>query len=278
MQGFNWNRAVFVLAVAALAACGEDSSTGPGAGNGDDEGTVVGTVTDEGGTITAAEGGVILDVPAGAVDGSTEITVDPATDIPGSARLIEGTAFEFGPDGLDFDEPVELTLEYEDGALPEGYSESSLGLYRATSSSWQEVAWVDIDTVANRVTAQISSFSAYALLAGRVEDVEGSWTVHSVDGPNTCGDPLLEETLSVEIEQTGAAIDVFVEGAEFSGTVDGSEVHWTGSYPEDDGTTTNTIHVTIEPGGNAFSGGSEWTWTDGQTTCEGTSSFEGTRD
>lgn len=276
MQGFTWNRAVMVLAVAALAACGDDGSTGPGDGN-DDEGTVVGTVTDEGGTVTAP-GGVTLDVPAGAVDGSTEITVDPATDVPSSARLVEGTAFEFGPDGLDFDEPVDLTLEYDEADLPAGYTESSLGLYKATSSSWQEVAWVDIDTVANLVTAQISSFSAYALLAGRVEDVEGFWTVHSVDGPNTCGDPLIEETLSVEIEQTGTAIDVFVEGAEFSGTVDGSEVHWTGSYPEDEGTTTNTIHVTIEPGGNAFSGGSEWTWTDGATTCEGTSEFEGTRD
>lgn len=274
MQGFIRSKsAAWVLAI-ALVACGDDEPTDPGIV--DDDGTVVGTVTQEGGTVTS--GDVALIVPAGAVDGSTEITVDPATNVPSTPLLVAGTAYDLGPDGLDFDEPVTLSLAYDPADLPAGETESSLGLYKAVGSGWQEIAWVDVDTADNVVRAQISSFSVYAVLAGRIEDVEGSWTVVSVDGPNTCGDPQVTETLSIDIEQTGADIVVFVGGAEFEGTVDGSEVDWSGSYPEDGGTTTNDIHVTIEPGGDAFSGESDWSWTDGETTCTGGSTFEGTRD
>lgn len=54
-------------------------------------------------TITSADGMVSLAVPAGAVPPGTEITIEPV-----AAREGVRAAYEFGPDGLQFDTPAEL--------------------------------------------------------------------------------------------------------------------------------------------------------------------------
>ena len=66
-------------------------------------------------------------------------------------------------------------------------------------------------------------------------------------------------------------------GSEFSGTVSGDIVEWTGSYDERGGTTTFTsLSVTVS--GNTASGNAAWTWSDGTDSCNGTMDIDLSRD
>jgi len=79
----------------------------------------------------------------------------------------EGTilqAYEFGPEGTAFDPPVTLTLKYDTENLPPGAKETDL-----TIAAWDGTRWSTIesqvDTLLKTVSAKISKFGRYALLA-----------------------------------------------------------------------------------------------------------------
>ncbi len=84
------------LVVALTFAACESDRTAPDADAGPEP---VGIVSDDGGTVETSDGAVQLTFPAGAVSGDTEITVEPAADVPDDAGLVPGTAYDFGPDG-----------------------------------------------------------------------------------------------------------------------------------------------------------------------------------
>jgi uncharacterized protein YjdB len=129
-----------------------------------------GLIVPAGGTVSAASGAVTLAVPAGAISQPTPMTVDPAVSAPQDARVVAGAAFEFGPEGTAFAQPVGLTLRYPPSGITNGSPEYALKLYRAVGSAWQEVAGSTVDTAANAVTAPISGFSAYAVLGRHAVD------------------------------------------------------------------------------------------------------------
>jgi hypothetical protein len=103
----------------------------------------------------------------------------------------------------------------------------------------------------------------------------GAWTITETVGPNTCED---SGTFSytITITQNGNSITVATPVGTFSGTIGGSTVSWTGSYPDAGGTTTITS-LTATVSGNTLSGSTQWTWTDGDFTCGGSSTFTGTK-
>ena len=72
------------------------------------QGTIVGP---QGGTVTAADGGVSLAIPAGALLEDTDIVIEPiaAADLPpGFAGAV--LAYDFRPDGLQFQVPARLSF------------------------------------------------------------------------------------------------------------------------------------------------------------------------
>ena len=100
----------------------------------------------------------------------------------------------------------------------------------------------------------------------------GTWSVTSTTGSNTCGDLVgVDYTSTVNITVSGSN----VTGGELSGTVNGNQVSLSGSYPDDGGTTTSNISLTVD--GNLFSGTDNWSWTGGGSTCTGTDSLSGTK-
>jgi hypothetical protein len=77
-----------------------------------------------------------------------------------------------------------------------------------------------------------------------------------------------------------------IDGDIFTGTLDGFDLSWSGSYLEDapDGTpgiaTIDSLTATIDASCNSLTGSSSWTWsaTDGSGyVCSGTTTFTGTR-
>ncbi|MFQ5524552.1 MAG: hypothetical protein ACE5F5_13430, partial [Acidimicrobiia bacterium] len=84
-----------------------------------------------GGTVTLAGGDLVIDIPAGAVADDLVITAVPTTELPPDGPpVVPGTAWDFGPDGLVFDEPVTLTLSYDPADLPPDTDESELRIHK----------------------------------------------------------------------------------------------------------------------------------------------------
>jgi hypothetical protein len=64
-----------------------------------------------------------------------------------------------------------------------------------------------------------------------------------------------------------------VAGTTFPGTVSGSKISWTGSYPSASGTVTiNSVDATLSSDLRTISGSFAWTYA-GNTHCTGTTSF-----
>src|SRR5215813_361408 len=94
----------------ASVACGGSSTTGnagnPPKGNGD-VGPVVASapIGRTGGTVTTPDGALTVDLPAGALSGTTEISVRERTS-PADGEV--GVVYEIGPTGTRFAMPVML--------------------------------------------------------------------------------------------------------------------------------------------------------------------------
>src|SRR5215470_1835943 len=106
---------------------------------------------------------------------------------------------------------------------------------------------------------------------GPPASVGGNWTVTEASTSNTCGDPV-NPPYAITITQNGGSITVATPAGTFSGSLNGQVLNWSGSYPDNGGTTTiNSLSATVS--GGTFNGTSNWTWTDGKTTCGGTTTF-----
>lgn len=104
----------------------------------------------------------------------------------------------------------------------------------------------------------------------------GTWSISEVVDASDCGEGIYTTTYSITVTQSGSSISVVTPVGTFSGTVSGNSLSWTGSYPEDGGTTT-IDSLTGNLSGSTISGTSSWSWTDGAFSCSGTTTWTGTR-
>jgi len=105
--------------------------------------------------------------------------------------------------------------------------------------------------------------------------VSGNWSASYTDDATECGGGMTEGTVDLLIVQIGDALTVTIDGVVYNGTLSGTEGTWSGSYPEDGGTTSQQFTVTFTNNNSMLSGGSTWTWTDGIGGCSGTSTITG---
>ncbi len=118
-----------------------------------------------GGTVIAAGGQVTLRVPAGAVSSALTITVNPVTTFPIPERVVPGAVFDFGPNGTQFVNSVQLSIRYDTRNVPAGVAEGALRLYQLRGDAWFEVLGSTIDVPARTVSGLINSFSTYGVAA-----------------------------------------------------------------------------------------------------------------
>jgi len=129
-----------------------------------------GTVGLSGGTINAAGGAVKLVFPTNAVANGTMVTVSAVGSAPAPfpgqvLTVVSGAAYSFGPEGQPFAKGVPLTIRYDPANLPPNAVESELGLYTWTNGAWTPVSASAVDLVNKTVTAPISHFSIWGVLA-----------------------------------------------------------------------------------------------------------------
>ncbi len=73
-------------------------------------------------------------------------------------------AHDVGPEGATFDPPITLTMSYDPTELPAGADENNLVIGYWDGSQW-EILETTVNTGENTVSAEVSHFSTFALLA-----------------------------------------------------------------------------------------------------------------
>lgn len=114
-------------------------------------------------TLVIAEGTQVLG-PEG--DPQVELTVETILDPPDAPEGYHMiVAFDFGPDATTFNPSIEITLQYDQEALPEGVDEVSLVIayYDGAAGEWMFVTG-EVDPAANTVTFSVNHFTLFAII------------------------------------------------------------------------------------------------------------------
>ena len=76
-----------------------------------------------------------------------------------------GTVYNMAPDGAVFAPPLSLSVAYDESDLPQGMVEEELYLdYCDDKGQWVDLT-SEVDTEANRVTAEVNHFTLFAIMA-----------------------------------------------------------------------------------------------------------------
>ena len=122
-----------------------------------------------------------INVPAGtkALDKDREplkeLTLEPPDKEPPAPPDRTNIAVaDFGPDGITFDKPVEVTLSYDPGSLPENASPDDLimAYYDEELEEWVELADITVDTANHTVTGKVKHFTIFAIQVKVTEEKE----------------------------------------------------------------------------------------------------------
>lgn len=247
---------VLLFAGLVWLACG-DSPTEPLAQR---------TIGPSGGELRAD--GVVLAVPAGALPSETRITVERASpsQLPSSVgaradSIVPGTLYDFGPDGLVFDAPATLTLEYDPAHLPPGSLETWLRVVRI-GDTVEVVPGVSVDTAANTVAVQVDHFTffgVYGPIEPRpllIEVRENVGVVDQVgpDAPGLAGLDLADSVQVSDVVTVTAPGVVSIEVAEAVGVSDAlSATAYEGSIAVGEGVSiSDLVEVTAVPGATLY--------------------------
>ncbi len=122
--------------------------------------------------VTVPQGTTALTVEGEPV---AELTVEPMETVPPPPEDHEvvGVTYTFGPEGATFDAPVAITIHYSDDDIPAGVREEDLTLavWDPVAGRWDELDSV-VDTVNNTVTAEVTHFSTFTVLAETPPPIE----------------------------------------------------------------------------------------------------------
>ena len=96
------------------------------------------------------------------------VTIRPTDSASDDPALVGRHGYQILPEASSFGKPVELTIAYKSEAIPSGAQESSLALAYLSDQGWTIVSGSSVDTGSKTVTAAITRFAAYAVLATSV--------------------------------------------------------------------------------------------------------------
>jgi adhesin/invasin len=124
------------------------------------EGAVVSTA---GASFSALNSLVSVEIPAGALTQTRNITIAPSTSFPANERVVPGTTFDFGPTGTTFAQPVTISIKYDPSKVINS-PDSGLRLYEVVGTAWRLVPESSVNTSANTVTGKVTHFTVYGVL------------------------------------------------------------------------------------------------------------------
>jgi hypothetical protein len=104
--------------------------TAKGTPSGDAASTSIGN---SGGTLTSADGNLIITIPSGALSSATNITIQP---ISNEAPLGIGQGYRLEPEGVQFAKKIQLTFHYNDQLLDGSLEDFLWIVTQADDGSW----------------------------------------------------------------------------------------------------------------------------------------------
>ncbi len=129
----------------------------------------------------SADKKVTLDIDRGVIGKTkanqrlTKITVDPMATPPAPPANTStiGLTYNLGPDGATFSPPISLTFKYDPASIPEGVDEAELSIayYDSSTGEWITLQDITVDTVNNTISAKVSHFTAFTIIAYEPEPV-----------------------------------------------------------------------------------------------------------
>jgi hypothetical protein len=125
------------------------------------------SIDEDGGYIIPEDGGMNLFFMPGSVSEQTEITVSKSGDLPDDDGVIREAAYELGPGGVFFSNPVRLSINYSGLELPDGIEEYMLRLARVSEDGYDLIPESRVDPDSKMVTGEIISFSKYTIVGRR---------------------------------------------------------------------------------------------------------------
>ncbi len=116
-------------------------------------------------TASLFNGMLTITAPPGAVPAGTVLTAAPASPglLPINSRLVAGSAFTFGPDGIQLAVPITVAIRFDSSQFT-ATQIFGLGMYAATSGGWTRVPQSTVSAVTSVVSAPLTHFSSYAIL------------------------------------------------------------------------------------------------------------------
>ena len=167
-----------------------------------------GLIAVSGGTVTALNGQLRLEIPAGALTAPTAFVVRPVAAPTPNARLLAGTAVAITP-AITFATPATVRLRYPT-ALAADVVETQLRIGRLTDTTWQTFAVVAPDRVNRTAAARVTGTGTLAVFAPppslrgyaqrRSFDIGAAVSVDALRADSTYRRVLAEEFNSVTLE------------------------------------------------------------------------------
>ncbi|QHT69857.1 hypothetical protein GXP67_26025 [Rhodocytophaga rosea] len=177
---------VFLICIASFWACKKDDQPNPvnpgkdpepqppteivteiGAPQGTPVSVLIGK---EGGSISSADGRIKIDIPAGALAGSTNVSIQPVSN-----KMFNGigVAYRLTPAGLQLEKSATYTINYTDAEV-EGTNPEALRMaYQNTNGAWKFKEDVTVDAAQKKVTGNLKElkdqalFTKYILIPGK---------------------------------------------------------------------------------------------------------------
>jgi hypothetical protein len=119
-----------------------------------------------GGTLSFLGGALTMVFAPGSVAAPTAIDVQRGTAVGlRYPAALADTSFVFGPAGSSFAQPVRVTVRFDAARLPAGTLPETLQIAKATDDGWSALPST-VDAAAGTVSAELSSFSSYAIVPG----------------------------------------------------------------------------------------------------------------
>jgi hypothetical protein len=165
-------RILFLLSMLVMSGCIKTGSlVADQPGNRDSAITAMGTpigdpvtktIGASGGAIASPDGRLQLEIPAGALTGNTEITVQPVSnEAPGGL----GSAYQLLPEGIAFSKPVTITYHYTDEEVNGSHPFFLSIAYQDSTLSWHtDRKNIDRDTLAKTISISSTHFSIWSLM------------------------------------------------------------------------------------------------------------------
>jgi hypothetical protein len=233
------------------------------------------TVRAAGATVVADD--VTIVVPQGAVSADTDIEVQrlnapfhlddgaAAGSDAVDARPV-GPAFDLGPAGTKFDQPVDVTLPYDGSIVPDGTDPNQIVVAYYTGTHWA-VAGGKADVAAHTVTVRLQAFpglTAQAVLLTILAGLVINRAIHYKelrDNPNAYDDPVIRGEARQYVTPDASAVQAAAAGATAGGVFLADQTSLA-EYMAKQGQ--KSVKVTLTPGGKprtaSYDGGPGTNW------------------